>query len=244
MKKNKILIPIIFVAIVTLAYFIYQKCNRSKPEFITYTVNPHKDSLGLFWKNDAGELINSFEKLSKFALSKKKEIVFAMNAGMYMEDYTPLGLYINNHTIFHPINTAKGKGNFYMQPNGIFYLTDSLNPKICKTTDSIDFKKAKFATQSGPLIIIDGNINPLFKKGSNNLNIRNGVGILPNDSVVFVISKNEVNFYDFAAYFKSLGCKNALNFDGYVSKVYIPEKNIIKNKDYKFGVIVGVSRNQ
>jgi len=90
------------------------------------------------------------------------------------------------------------------------------------------------------MLVIDGDINPAFKQGSNNLNIRNGVGILPDGKIVFAMSKEQISFYDFAGYFKSQGCKNALYLDGFVSQTYLPEKSWIQT-DGNFGVIIGVT---
>jgi uncharacterized protein YigE (DUF2233 family) len=75
------------------------------------------------------------------------------------------------------------------------------------------------------------------------LYIRNGVGILPDNKVVFAMSKNEITFYDFAKYFQSLGCKNALYFDGIVSRMYLPEKKWTQT-DGNFGVMVGVTNKK
>lgn len=164
-----------------------------------------------------------------------------MNAGIFMENGTPLGIYINNYTIEHPINRKKnGAGNFYFQPNGIFYITNELRPCICKTDDFPATPNIRYATQSGPLLLIDSAINPLFIKESHNTNFRNGVGILPNNQVVFVISNHKVNFYQFAEYFKSIGCKDALYLDGYISGIYFPEKGKNSNKE-DFGVMIGVT---
>ena len=90
------------------------------------------------------------------------------------------------------------------------------------------------------MLVLDGQIHPAFKEGSKNLNIRNGVGILPNNKVVFAMSKSEINFYDFAKFFQNLGCKNALYLDGFVSRCYFPEKNWTQT-DGNFGVIIGVT---
>ena len=91
------------------------------------------------------------------------------------------------------------------------------------------------------MLLIDGNIHSAFKQGSSNLNIRNGVGILPNGDILFAMSTVEINFYDFALYFKNLGCKNALYLDGFVSRMYCPEKNQ-KQLDGNFGVMIGVTQ--
>jgi uncharacterized protein YigE (DUF2233 family) len=91
------------------------------------------------------------------------------------------------------------------------------------------------------MLLINGEINPHFTKGSVNTNIRNGVGILPNHKVVFAISKELVNFYDFAEYFKNLGCKNALFLDGGISAMYLPEKNW-EQLTGDFGVMIGITK--
>ena len=97
-------------------------------------------------------------------------------------------------------------------------------------------------SQSGPMLVIDGQIHPAFKEGSTNLNIRNGVGILPGNKVIFAMSKTEIKFYDFANYFKTTGCKNALYLDGLVSRTYLPSKDWIQT-DGNFGVIIAVTIN-
>jgi uncharacterized protein YigE (DUF2233 family) len=101
----------------------------------------------------------------------------------------------------------------------------------------------KYATQSGPMLLTNGKIHPEFREGSTNLNIRNGVGILPNNKLVFAMSKKEINFYDFAKYFQDLGCKNALFLDGFVSRTYLPEKNWIQT-DGNLGVMIGVTERK
>ena len=55
------------------------------------------------------------------------------------------------------------------------------------------------------------------------------------------MSKQEVNFYDFAEFFMSIGCKNALYLDGFVSRTYLPDENW-QQLDGNFGVIIGVTK--
>jgi len=165
-----------------------------------------------------------------------------MNAGMYKQDYSPQGLFIENKKLLHPLDTSSGTGNFYLKPNGVFYITFDNTAIICTTTDFKDYGQIKYATQSGPMLLIDGQIHSAFKEGSTNLNIRNGVGILPDNTLVFAMSKKEINFYDFANYFKTLGCKNALYLDGLVSRTYLPAKNWTQI-DGNFGVIIGVTKS-
>ena len=86
-----------------------------------------------------------------------------------------------------------------------------------------------------------GKINPLFTQKSSNTNIRNGVGLSSDNKTIFVISKIPVNFYDFAAFFQELGCKNALYLDGVISKDYIKDKTINHTSD-NFGIIIGITK--
>jgi uncharacterized protein YigE (DUF2233 family) len=213
--------------------------NSLDDRILSYTVDTKKQNLQFYWKNDNGEIIGSIKNLRTYVERKNLTLNFAMNGGMYMEDLKPLGLYIQDGKKLKNINKADGSGNFYLKPNGVFYITKDNSPYISKTSD-FESNNIKYATQSGPMLVIDGQIHSAFKKGSTNVNIRNGVGILPGNKAVFAISKTEINFYDFAKYFQQLGCKNALYLDGFVSRMYLPEKKLIQI-DGNFGVLIGVT---
>ena len=240
MSKKATFIILLIIASISVGFYQLGKPSNEDERFVSYIVNPKKQNLDFFWKNEKGEHFKNAENLISWLKSKNKKLLFSTNGGMYKKDNSPQGLYIENTIIKSEIDTSKGKGNFYLKPNGVFYLTTDKNPMICKTEDFVNNGKIKYATQSGPMLVIDGEIHTAFKKNSTNLNIRNGVGILPNNQVVFAISKKEINFYDFAEYFKNLGCKNALYLDGFVSRTYLPEKNW-KQIDGNFGVIIGVT---
>ena len=239
--KKKIAFLLLIIALISIGFLALSKNEIVEDElFISYIVNPKKQNLEFFWKNEKGENFKNAENLISWLKSKNKKLLFSTNGGMYKKDNSPQGLFIENKIVKSEIDTSNGNGNFYLKPNGVFYLTTDKNPMICKTEDFANNGKIKYATQSGPMLVIDGEIHTAFKKNSTNLNIRNGVGILPNNQIVFAISKKEINFYDFAEYFKNLGCKNALYLDGFVSRTYLPEKNW-KQIDGNFGVIIGVT---
>jgi uncharacterized protein YigE (DUF2233 family) len=238
--KAKIVLFISILLITGLIAFPSHE-GYSDDRFISFKVNPKKDDLRFYWKNDTGEIIKSFRNLQIFIESKHKKLLFAMNGGMFKKDYSPQGLYVEEQKIINALDTTYGDGNFYLKPNGVFYMYTDNSVGIKRTNDFINNGLVKYATQSGPMLVIDGEIHPVFKKVSTNLNIRNGVGILPDNTVIFAMSKMEINFYDFAEYFKSLGCKNALYLDGFVSRIYLPEKNWIQT-DGNFGVIIGVEK--
>jgi uncharacterized protein YigE (DUF2233 family) len=163
-----------------------------------------------------------------------------MNGGMFKTDNSPVGLFIQQQITMTPLDTSAGNGNFYLKPNGVFYITKDNQAAICQTADFRSNDQIKFATQSGPLLLLNNTIHPAFKKGSANLNIRNGVGLLPGNKLVFAMSKKPISFYDFAGYFKTLGCRNALYLDGFVSRTYLPERNWIQT-DGNFGIMIGVA---
>ena len=126
-----------------------------------------------------------------------------------------------------------------MKPNGIF-LVDNEEAKVIETSKFEQKDSTIFATQSGPMLLIDGAIHPAFNEGSKNVHIRNGVGIADDGSIVFAISNEPVNFYDFASLFKEkYGCQNALYLDGFVSKCHLSELGR-SDKGENFGVIIGV----
>lgn len=229
---------------ITLLLILFGFTAAAQPadtRFLSYTADPHAGNIRLYWKDTHGEPLKSLQNLKSFVETNGKKLVFGMNAGMYHPDNRPLGLFIEDGVEQHAVNTRTAtSGNFYMKPNGIFYLTKDKRAVVCQTEDLKDPKNILFATQSGPMLLIDGNVHPAFKEGSVNLNIRNGVGILPDNRVVFAISKEPVNFWDFAQFFLSLGCKNALYLDGFVSRAYLPAQQWIQ-LDGNFGVMIGVS---
>lgn len=236
--KLKLLLLIAAILIIFISAKVYDRNS-----FVVYTIDAKKQDLRLFWKNENGEKFKSIQNLKDWIEKQNLVLDFAMNAGMYNKGNSPQGLYIEKQKTLAVLDITSDVGNFYLKPNGVFYLTTGNVPVICKTEQFKNNTTVKYATQSGPMLIIDGKIHPEFKEGSSNLNIRNGVGILPNGNVVFVLSKNEINFYDFAAYFKSLGCRNALYLDGFVSRAYVPSEKWIQT-DGNFGVLFAVVRKK
>lgn len=238
MKQNKV-ITLFFLLLVPLFLFA-QKNETDDNRFVTYLVDAKKQEIKLYWQDDKKNNFKSIQQLKLWLEQHHRQLLFAMNAGMYRTDYTPSGLFIENGKVIHRLNKASGGGNFYLKPNGVFYITTDDVPSVCNTTNFINNGKIKYATQSGPMLVIDGQINAAFKAGSANLNIRNGVGVLPNNTIIFAMSKSGISLYDFANYFKKLGCKNALYLDGFVSRTYLPEKKWIQ-LDGNFGVIIGAT---
>jgi uncharacterized protein YigE (DUF2233 family) len=217
-------------------------CSDPKPAelVVTHTWDPKTQALEFFWKNDSAMPIRSMARLQQYLKRKKQRLVFAMNGGMYEENGDPVGLFIHNQKTIAPLNTATGKGNFYLEPSGVFYTTKNKSAVICSTNEFKFDSSVLNATQSGPMLVHKGKIHPAFRRDSQNKTIRNGVGILDNGTIIFAITTGPISFYDFAAYFKGLGCQNALFLDGTVSRMYDPEHDM-EPQDGDFGVILGIT---
>ncbi|TGD79859.1 phosphodiester glycosidase family protein [Hymenobacter wooponensis] len=209
--------------------------------YISYQVNPQKQAVRLYWKDDTGEKFRSIQRLQAWLEAKHQRLLFATNGGMYKSGNTPLGLYVEQGIALTPLDTASGTGNFYLKPNGVFYLTAKGEAGIVPTTAFQMQHHIQYATQSGPMLVLKGQIHLAFNARSTNLNIRNGVGILPDGTVLFAMSKEKVSLYNFAAYFQRQGCQTALYLDGFVSRTYLPEQDW-RQTDGDFGVIIGVKR--
>ena len=213
----------------------------SRPAFISYRVDLHRTALRLYWKDEHNRRFRSLQGLGSWLTAHQQKLVFAMNAGMFNPSYAPQGLFIESQKTIIPLDTAAGAGNFYLKPNGVFYLTTDNTARICRTQDFRNNGRVTYATQSGPMLVMNGRIHPAFQSGSANLQIRNGVGILPDNQVLLAMSRTKISFYDFAEYFRKAGCRQALYLDGFVSRAYAPASGWTQ-PDGDFGVIIGVTQ--
>jgi uncharacterized protein YigE (DUF2233 family) len=191
--------------------------------FTAITVDTRAEHLELFLNDDQGASFRRLHRLDAWLKSQNRQLRFAMNAGMFEPDLSPVGLFVAHGRELKPLNLADGRGNFFLKPNGVFYLT-AAGPGIVRSTKySERAAEVLLATQSGPLLLEGGVINPAFGPASKSKHIRNGVGVRGTEAI-FVISNEPVTFYEFATYFKDqLHCQDALYFDGAVSSLLAPE---------------------
>ncbi len=190
----------------------------------------------LWHKSRADSIYTTFRRLK----DDNRNVVCAMNAGMFDPRFEPVGLFVEDGKQKHSINLNEGYGNFHLMPNGVFAIGAQGKAIVIesKAFDSIA-PKVQYATQSGPMLVIDGAFHPALREGSKNKHIRNGVGVDDKGQVVFAISNQRCNFFDFARIFRdSLHCNNALYLDGAISKMFNEQSG--RKEDGQFGVIVGV----
>ncbi len=202
--------------------------------------------LRLWLTDEEGERFGTFARLREWLAARGQKLVFAMNAGMYTPRYNPAGLYIEEGALKKKINLRRGFGNFHLLPNGVFWIAAGR----AGVMESHAFDKAfragrlrpRFATQSGPMLVINGRLHPKFRRDSTSRKIRNGVGVRANGrDVFFVLSESRVNFHAFARLFRDvLKTPDALFLDGTISRLFAlgirEESNLIP-----FGPIVGLA---
>jgi uncharacterized protein YigE (DUF2233 family) len=147
-----------------------------------------------------------------------------MNAGMFHDDYSPVGLYVEEGRQEMRLVTSDGPGNFGLLPNGVLCIGDGWARVVESRAFAANAPDCRFATQSGPMLVLDGALHPRFLEHSDSLNIRNGVGVSDDGRrMVLAISDAPVNFHHFARFFRdALGTPDALFLDGRVSRLHAP----------------------
>ena len=214
-------------------------------KFTVCDFDPRHEDIRLFWIGADGRPYGSFAALADALKAGGQRLVFAMNAGMFKEDQSPVGLYVENGRKLHGADTrGGGRSNFHMRPNGVFWIGDG----VAGVTETSRYlaapPPARYATQSGPMLIVDGKIHPRIQPNGTSQKIRNGVGVADSGAVVFAIADEPVTFDGFARLFRdALGCRNALFLDGSVSSLYAPELDR-DDEIEPIGPIVGVVRPQ
>jgi len=201
-------------------------CRPLSFEASDYTVceiDLRRYRIGLFWQDRDGRPYGSLHAFRQAMQAAGTAALVSMNAGMYHEDLSPVGLFVSGGRTLHPANLADGDGNFFMKPNGVFY-TDGDTAGVLETEAFLRrAPAAEIATQSGPMLVIDGALHPLFSDDGPSRKIRNGVGVRDDHTVVFAISRDDVSFGSFARLFRdALGCRNALYLDGSISSLSAP----------------------
>ena len=181
------------------------------------------EDLRLFHSGPDGAY-GSFRNVEAALEAEGKTLGFAMNAGMYHRDLAPVGLYVEDGVEVSRLVTRAGPGNFGLLPNGVFCIGEDFRV-IESRTYKKDRPDCRFATQSGPMLVIGGKLHPKLLPGSDSTYVRNGVGVSADGQrAVFAISNDAVNFHAFARFFRDgLGLPDALYFDGNISRLYAPQ---------------------
>lgn len=204
-------------------------------------VDPARDDLRLFLNGEDGRPLGQFGAVDAALAAEGRRLAFAMNAGMYHDDRAPVGHYVEDGQEAMRVITAPGPGNFGLLPNGVFCIRDG-RADVFETGAYLRRAPAcRYASQSGPMLVIGGALHPRFLVDSRSRYIRNGVGTSADGRrAVFAISRHPVTFHEFGRLFRdALALPEALYFDGNISRLYAPELGR-NDAGFALGPIVGV----
>jgi uncharacterized protein YigE (DUF2233 family) len=219
-------------------------CFEMEHESARYTlceVDPRAQTVSLFLRDANGDVYGQFLAIDSALREKGERLAFGMNAGMYHDDRSPVGHYVENGQEQMRVIPNAGPGNFGLLPNGVLCLRPG-RADVFETLRYIEMQPdCLHATQSGPMLVIDGELHPRFLSDGTSRFVRNGVGTSADGTrVIFAISEDPVTFYNFGTLFRDrLGMPNALYFDGKISRLYAPD---LGRNDFGFalGPIIGV----
>jgi uncharacterized protein YigE (DUF2233 family) len=204
-------------------------------------VDAAQEDLRLFLKDETDTVYGQFGRIDATLKGRGEHLIMAMNAGMYHDDRAPVGHYLENGQVAQRLITSAGPGNFGLLPNGVFCIAEGQAVVIETRRFKRESPTCRYATQSGPMLVIDGKLHPRFLPDSTSRFVRNGVGTSADGKrVVFAISNNAVTFHAFGRLFRDvLKLPQALYFDGNVSRLYAP---MLGRSDagFQLGPIVGV----
>ncbi len=218
--------------------------DPSQP-YDTVHINPALHNITLHWKHpETDEPFKTINNLVEWLENSGYSIVAVTNGGIFEPGLVPTGLYVENGHELHPLNLDDGYGNFYLKPNGVFFVQDDLFGIEEASLFGAGKTDVDFAVQSGPLILQDNQIHPAFTPGSENCRLRSGIGVSPNGHAILAISNGAVNFNDFATWFRdTAGMADALYLDGAISTLYTREYPST-SREYYAGFLVVTRKNE
>ena len=174
-----------------------QPMEYERAAYAICEVDLHRHTVRLYWNRSDGTPYAYLSALPRDLEGGAGRLLFATNAGMFDSNLKPVGLYVEQGRELVHANTKSGRGNFHMKPNGIFYISAD-RAAVAETQAFLKQRpQADLATQSGPMLVIDGRLHPRFDRRSTSLKMRNGVGVRADGKVIFVISQEAVSFDSF-----------------------------------------------
>lgn len=223
--------------------------------FYVYRFDPAKEKLELFLGDPPGAP-NEFPLLEKRLNSKGRQLRFALNSGIFEPSFFGSGLHISegktitklNLTDFKKTKESLYTPNFWLKPNGVFFLRKDGTAAVVESHKYATLKENPIlAVQSGPMLVGGGRIHPVLTEDSTSRRHRNGVGVTKDGKIIFACTyqdpkKGIINLYNTAAFFRDkLGCPNVLYLDGDISYIYIRGETPALKRSNLFAGILAVT---
>jgi len=215
-------------------------CRDMSFEGVVHAVcelNPKAHAIFTARADAAGRPYGSLDAFDKAMAADGIPVLLAMNAGMYHEGFGPVGLFVEAGRQEAPLNLADGEGNFFLKPNGVFFVRKDGSAGVLETAayaaaHADAAPDVDHATQSGPMLVIGGKIHPRFEPDGASRFIRNGVGVRADGTVVLAISRQPVSLGSFARLFlDDLSCPDALFLDGAISTLSDGKRVLVGGRD-------------
>lgn len=205
---------------------------------------PGKHRIGMKVTGSNGIIYRGFASLANDV--DERDLAFAMNGGMYDVGSKPIGYYVENGARLYRLNTRDADGNFYMKPNGVFFGEADGGWRVMTSDAFAEQVSARphFGTQSGPMLLIGGELHPEISPEGTSLKIRNAVGVDPQGRAHFVISDEPVSFGTIAQFMRDhASASDALFLDGTVSALWDPVTDRI-DANYPLGPLIVVTHRR
>ncbi|MEM1162670.1 MAG: phosphodiester glycosidase family protein [Pseudomonadota bacterium] len=138
---------------IAIGTFLSLSASSAAANPTVFTFSPRTYDLQLHWKNGEDQFW-TLDAVREHLESQDRCVAFLSNAGIYGEDYAPLGLHIENGEQVRGVNPAKGSGNFSWN-SGVFALRDG-RPEVRRHTAWPGNRGVNVANQSGPALVIGG----------------------------------------------------------------------------------------
>lgn len=205
---------------------------------------PGKHRIGMRITGSNGVIYRGFASLSDDI--DERELAFAINGGMYDTGSKPIGYYVENGERLYRLNTRDASGNFYLKPNGVFFGEADGGWRVMTSEDfaATVTERPNFGTQSGPMLLIGGELHPRISPEGTSLKLRNAVGVDAQGRAHFVISDEPVAFGTIAQLLRDHAkVSDALFLDGTVSALWDP---VTKRMDanYPLGPLIVVTHRR
>lgn len=156
-----------------------QVVDRDGERYTLVELDLAQDRLELRWTGDEGKPLGGVEGARAWAQAHGRTLEFVTNAGIYDRELRPLGLHIEDGQQRRRLNTVRlpgTVGNFSMQPNGVFYIDQAGHAGVLSTEAwQRQPPLARIASQSGPMLLVEGQVNASFDAASRSTKIRSGV---------------------------------------------------------------------